>query len=84
MLSKTAEWAEAMKAITENKLSKFGKELEKALTGGASFEDMELSLKRTNSLQEEFLTTTNKIYETEKMMRTAQNAIDVSINQVAK
>ena len=84
MLSKTAEWAEAMKAITENKLSKFGKELEKALTGGASFEDMELSLKRTNSLQEEFLTTTNKIYETEKMMRTAQNAIDVSTNQVAK
>ena len=84
MLSKTAEWAEAMKAITENKLSKFGEELEKALTGGASFEDMELSLKRTNSLQEEFLTTTNKIYETEKMMRTAQNAIDVSTNQVAK
>ena len=84
MLSKTAEWAEAMKAITENKLSKFGEELEKALTGGASFEDMELSLKRTNSLQEEFLTTTNKIYETEKMMRTAQNAIDISTNRVAK
>jgi hypothetical protein len=29
-------------------------------------------MERKNSLQEEYLTTTNKIYETEKMMRTAQ------------
>ena len=84
MLSKTVEWAEAMKAITENKLSQFGEELEKALTGGVSFEDMETSLKRVNGLQEEFLTTTNKAYETEKIMRTAQNALDSSTNQVAK
>ena len=84
MLSKTEEWAEAMKAVVENKLGQFGSELEKALTGGKTFEDMELALKRTNTLQEDYLTTTNKIYETEKMMRVAQTAIDTSIDATAK
>jgi hypothetical protein len=35
-------------------------------------------------LQEDYLTTTNKIYETTKLMRTAQNAIDKSTNNIAK
>jgi hypothetical protein len=29
-------------------------------------------MEHANSLQEEYLTTTNKIYETDKMIRTAQ------------
>jgi hypothetical protein len=33
---------------------------------------MNLAMERKNSLQEEYLTTTNKIYETDKMIRTAQ------------
>jgi hypothetical protein len=33
---------------------------------------MTTALERAASLQEEYLTTTNKIYETNKMMRTAQ------------
>jgi hypothetical protein len=41
-------------------------------------------MERKNSLQEEYLTTTNKIYETEKMMRTAQQEIDKTTNSVAK
>jgi hypothetical protein len=41
-------------------------------------------MERAQSLQEEYLTTTNKIYETTKMMRTAQQAIDASTNIVAK
>jgi t-SNARE complex subunit (syntaxin) len=41
-------------------------------------------MERKNSLQEEYLTTTNKIYETDKLMRTAQQEIDKTTNSVAK
>lgn len=84
MLADTEEWAEAQKAILENELSGLNQSLENALTGGTSFDQMNTALDRASSLQEEYLTTTNKIYETTKMMRTAQNAIDATNNTVAK
>ena len=86
MLAKTEAWAEAMKAVIENKLNGLAQSLENALTGdfGGSFEAMTNRLERANSLQEEFLTTTNQIYETNKLMRTAQQEIDKSTNSVAK
>ena len=86
MLSKTEEWAEAMKAVIENELSGLAQTLENALTAdfGGSFDAMSTMLTRANSLQEEYLTTTNQIYETNKMMRTAQQEIDKSTNSVAK
>lgn len=84
MLSSTAEWAEAMKAVTENKLKDYAQTLEKALTGGTSFDDLTTSMERASSLQEEYLTSTNQIYETSKMMRDTQKAIDETTNQVAK
>jgi hypothetical protein len=42
------------------------------LTGGTSFDQMTVQMDRMVSLQEEYLTTTNKIYETEKLMNQAQ------------
>lgn len=84
MLSKTQEWAEAMKAIIENELADFADQLEKSLTGGVSFDELMTSMERRSSLQEEYLTTTNKIYETNKLMRTAQQEIDKTSNTVAK
>ena len=84
MLSKTEEWAEAMRVVVENKLAGLAKSLEEALTGGTSFDQINLQLERAVSLQEEYLTTTNQIYETNKLMRTAQQAIDRSTNSVAK
>jgi hypothetical protein len=86
MLSKTEEWAEKLKSIVENKLNGLAQTLENALTAdfGGSFEAMNNRLERANSLQEEFLTTTNQIYETNKMMRAAQQEIDKSTNSVAK
>jgi hypothetical protein len=39
-LSKAEEWAEALKAVLENKLAEAGADLEKALTGGASFDTL--------------------------------------------
>lgn len=85
MLSKTEEWAEAMRAVVENELAELGKTLEKSLTGEfGNFENLTTSMERANSLQEEYLTTTNKIYETNKMMRTAQQEIDKTTNTAAK
>jgi hypothetical protein len=84
MLSSTAEWAESMKAVIENKLNDFAKTLEESLTGGTSFDEMTTAMERATSLQEEYLTSTNQIYETTKMMRTAQKALDETSNTVAK
>ena len=81
---KAQQWAEALKALMQNTLSGLAQDLENSLTGGTSFDYINTQLKRASSLQEEYLTTTNKIYETTKMMRTAQNEIDKTTNSVAK
>ena len=84
MLDKTEQWAEAMRAVVENKLKGFAQDLEKSLTGGTTFDQINLQLERAAALQEEYLTTTNKIYETNKLMRTAQQEMDKTSNSVAK
>ena len=85
MLSDAETFAENMRAVLENSLAGFAQELENALTGEfGSFDALSTELERASSLQEEFLTTTNKIYETNKMMRTAQKEIDKTTNQMAK
>ena len=84
MLSKTEEWAEAMKAVVENELAGLAKTMEESLTGGTSFDELLTSMERRSSLQEEYLTTTNQIYETNKLMRQAQQEIDKTTNSVAK
>jgi hypothetical protein len=45
---------------------------------------MTTSIERAASLQEEYLTTTNKIYETTKMMRTAEKALDEATSTATK
>jgi t-SNARE complex subunit (syntaxin) len=85
MLSDAEAWAEALKAVLENKLSELGQALENSLTGEwGSFDAMTTAMERANSLQEDYLTTTNQIYETNKLMRTAQQEIDKTTNSVAK
>jgi len=84
MLSDAEAWAEALKAVLENELADLGQTLENALTGGTSFDTLTTQMERAASLQEEYLTTTNQIYETNKLMRTAQQEIDKTTNAVAK
>ena len=83
-LTKTEEWLEQEKAVIENGFAKIAQVLENALTGGTSFDALTTSLERAASIQEEYLTTTNKIYETTKLMQNAQKAIDKSTSTVAK
>jgi hypothetical protein len=67
-LSKAEAYASALNAVLENSLAMYGQQLENALTGGTSFDQMATKMERMVSLQEEYLTATNKIYETEKLM----------------
>lgn len=83
-LAKAEEWAEALKAILENTLAQLNRSLEKTLTGGTTFDAMNQSMERAKSLQEEYLTATNKVYETNKLMRQAQQEIDKTTNTAAK
>jgi hypothetical protein len=59
MLSKTEEWAEAMKEIIQNELAEAANLMEKSLTGGTTFDELLTSMEHRSSLQEEYLTTTN-------------------------
>lgn len=84
MLTKTEEWTKALRAVLENQLAGYAQSLEDALTGGTNFDQMNDALERAQSLQEEFLTDTNKIYETEKLMRKARDDINKTNNEKAK
>lgn len=92
MLSDYEAWLEAVKAETQNAIDIQNKEWEKSLIAGmfgennkfSSFEDVNLALDRQKSLQEDILTTTNKKYETDKLIRQVQQDIDKSTNSVAK
>lgn len=84
MLSATEEWLEKEKALIENELKKFAKDLENALTYGNNFNFLSNELQRASLLQDEYLTTTNKIYETNKLIATTQKEIDNTSNTVAK
>lgn len=84
MLGLTEEWAEAMKAVIENNMAKISDTLEKSLTNGLGFDKLMDDFDKLNTRQEEYLTKTNQIYETNKLMRTASKALDETDNKVAK
>jgi hypothetical protein len=84
MLSKAEEWAEAMKEVIKNELAEIADIMEESLTGGTTFDQLMTEMEHRSSLQEEYLTNTNKIYETNKLIRKAQQEIDKSSNTIAK
>ena len=84
VLSLTEEWADAMKAVIENNMAEIADTLEKTLTGGTTFDTLMDEFDKLNTRQEEYLTKTNQIYETNKLMRTASKALDETDNKVAK
>ena len=84
ILEKTKAWGEAMKAQIEYDMSEASKALEKAFTGGKTFDELTTSMERSSLLQEEYLTSTNKVYEISKLTRNVQANIDKTTNSVAK
>ena len=84
ILSKTEELVEAHKAIMENAVKEARHAAEMQLSNGWGFDQLNSSMDRLSSYSEEYLTKTNQIYETQKLMNTAQQAIDKTTNQAAK
>lgn len=84
VLSLTEEWVEAMKTVIQNNMDELASILEDELTGGLGFETLMDNFDKLNTRQEEYLTKTNQIYETNKLMRTANKALDETDNKVAK
>lgn len=84
MLSKTEQWAEEMKALMENTLAEAAHQMEMGFTNGIGFDRLNDSLDRLSAYSEIYLTKTNQIYETQKLMNTAQMAIDKTTNEAAK
>lgn len=85
MLDDAAAWAESLKSLLETELAELADILNESLSGEfGSLDNMMTAMERASSLQEEYLTTTNQVYETNKLMRTAQQEIDKTTNSVAK
>lgn len=84
MLSLTETWAQDMRAVIENNMAEAADALEKSLTNGHGFDYLMDQWDRMNTRQEEYLDNVNKAYETNKLMRTAQKALDETDNKVAK
>jgi hypothetical protein len=75
----------AMEELT-NTLAEAKKRMEEAILGGEglSIDSMLSQIERLNTKQEEYLTNTNKLYETNKLIRQAQMDMDKTDNQRAK
>jgi len=70
MLSLTEAWVENMRAVIQNNMDKLAADLEKSLTGEfMNFDVLMDSFDKLNTRQEEYLTKTNQIYETNKLIR---------------
>lgn len=76
MLNKTEEWVKAMKAVMENTFEEIVYNMEMFLTNGLNFDTLNKSMERLSAYQDIYLTETNQIYETSKLMRAAQQAAD--------
>ena len=84
VLSLTEEWVSAMKEVVQNNLTQIAETLENSLTKGIGFDSLMDGFNKLNTRQEEYLTKTNQIYETNKLMRTAAQDLDRIDNTVAK
>lgn len=78
---------ELAQAILENDLADYADRLSKNLVSGMGFDDLDSyldTIDKMNTAQEEYLTTTNKVYETNKLIRQAQEDMAENDSLLAK
>ena len=83
-LSDAESYAQAVHDVWTAKIEQAAEEMEKTLTDGVGFDELEKRLSHSKTLQDEYLTDTNKIYETDKMLRDIQQKSDKTTNSLAK
>lgn len=84
MLSAAEDWADALNEILQNGLDEAAQTMEKALSKGMGFDALNNSLSRLSFVADEYLTKTNQLYETSKLISDIQNNIDKTNNASAK
>ena len=84
VLSTTEAIGELAQQILDNDLAASKKVLESVLTGGSNIDSMLEDMDRLNKSQEEYLTKTNQIFETNNLIRKAQQDMSKTDNLIAK
>ena len=83
MMADIEQLGEYAREIFENSIEQAMIDFEEAMFGGTLSSVIE-SIDMLNAKQEELLTTTNKIYETNKMLRNIEKDIEATTNKRAK
>lgn len=76
--------AEKAQEILDNTYEMIKKEQENTFTNGKGFDWLKTQMETLQSMQEDSLTETNKIYKTNQMIRTATIALEKTTNSLAK
>ena len=84
MLSDAEEYLSTLREIWENSMDQIKEATEKTLTGGVGFDSLIDSMNRMKDYQSEYLTATNQLFETNKMLNDIQRDIDKTSNVAAK
>ena len=84
MLTDVEEYLTAQKELYDNNIEALNASFEKLATGGDGFDVLKNKMSSLSEHAEEFLTDTNKIYETEKMIRNIDKEIGSTSNTIAQ
>ena len=85
MLSDAEAYGQAIKDVLVNSMEQAAKEMEEALTGTwGSFEALQEQMDLHSTRESEYLTTTNKLYETNKMLNQLAQDMEKTDNRAAK
>ena len=84
MLGDAESYLETLQKIWENSLENIKKKTSDTLTGGLGFDILLDSMSNLKTYQDEYLTNTNKLFETNKLLSQIQTDIDKTSNVAAK
>ena len=85
MLTDAETYGELIKEALVNSMNQAAKEMEKALTGvWGSFESLQEQMSLHSEREEEYLTNTNKLYETNKMLNQIAQDMEKTDNRASK
>ena len=85
MLSSAETYIESINNITQNNINRIFAEAEKNLSGKwGNLDALDSAMQRHQSVADQYLTKTNQIYETNKLLRQIQQDIDKTDSKIAK
>ena len=84
MLQDATTYAQAIQDRLTSAIKQAAEEMEDTLTDDVGFEELNKQIAHSKEMADEYLTDTNKMYETNKLLNTIQEKTDKTSNSVAK